>query len=131
MVYKDYKSRTILREEKLSYQNLIQIRPDLSNKINFNLTSDIFDAFKRYNVYYISRLAKSWAPEDTIYHIVYPPFNMKPFIVKEENLNARVLIKFDTTLNIDEVANEFKKIEGIKNVEFVYPIIEYSYPNDP
>ena len=130
LTFREGRSGTIMSDEKISYQCLSQNRPDLLDKISVNFDSKILNLLKKYKVRVVMRLSKGWSPQDTIPRMIQPRRVKEPFLWKAKNMNRRIWIKFDKSFDVYEVANEFKKIEGITDVEFNYPIIEFKNQNN-
>jgi len=124
-------SRRSIREDTLSRTDLHTLKPELFEKIGLYLTDDIISLFKEHGVYFIRRGVSAFSPSDTIPRNIKNLVTGKDMLVKSENQNKSLIIRFDEKVDVVRFAEKLNKLKCIKLAAPQKPIDTYSVPNDP
>lgn len=116
-------------EKTISFKQQESIDPNLSNRLNLNLTAGMISEFKEFGVYYIGRNVKVFSPQDTISRVIIDRTG-KEKTIKSINHNNNLLIKFNSKFDVFEVADSLKKIEGIRYAQPNELAKEFLSPDD-
>jgi len=122
-------TRHRVKEHIINYNQFKTSHPEIFKKIYLKLPPELVTLFKKYGVYYIARVSRTFAPEDTIPHQVRTRLGWKT--LKSEDYNKILLIKFNKCVNVVEFCNLLKKIKFIIFADPDYKIVPFSVPNDP
>jgi hypothetical protein len=125
------KYNTLYSDETVSYEDFMRSKKELAGKIKMEFGQDLVDLFYKYGVYYIQRLSRSYAPEDTLPRYVFNRNKGKRVLTKSSDKSKLLSIRFSRKDKTKKLMQELRKIPSVLSIQFVTRPIEDSVPNDP
>jgi hypothetical protein len=142
VIYSEFKenTRVIKNETIIPFPQFKKEDRRVAKKNHLKLNKELLNAFKTYGVYYIERCYKAFSPDDTLkqysrrdlynqrYKHLFPnhydstiDHSRKVFgdtdkILKTENANKELSIKFNPKFDVLKVVDQLKKLKSVKYV---------------
>jgi len=131
LVYQEFQpgTRHTVKEHIIPFSQFKTSYPETFKKIQLKLPAELITLFKKYGVYYIARVGRTFAPEDTIPHKV--KIKRKWKTLKSENYNKLLLIKFKEDVNVIEFCEKLRYLKFIIRATPDYKIVPFDVPTDP
>jgi hypothetical protein len=124
------KYNTLYSDETVSYEDFMRSKKELAGKIKMEFGQDLVDLFYKYGVYYIQRLSRSYAPEDTLPRYVFNRNKGKRVLTKSSDKSKLLSIRFSRKDKTKKLMQELRRIPSVLSIQFVTRPIEDSVPND-